>query len=148
MNKGKTIVAASSIGPGKRKETKENKVQLRCLNNQITRYVASSSGRKLCSVMSGGWYMCSCHACYACICVYVWAHIFFFFPQGPKEPPIGVLGERKENIRMCACVHEERRVRPTVRAGPSEVDSSSGRKLLYAYIRIPSVKVYNLNLLI
>ena len=37
-----------------------------------------------------------CHV--LCVCVmHVWcAYIYFFFPQGPKEPPIGVLGERKE----------------------------------------------------
>ena len=32
-----------------------------------------------------------------CVCnAYVRTYIYFFFPQGPKEPPIGVLGERKE----------------------------------------------------
>ena len=40
-----------------------------------------------------------------CMCVGL---LFFFFPQGPKEPPIGVLGERKENKRMCACVRHTR----------------------------------------
>ena len=91
------IPAGRTVGRTRPKRKKQRKIR--------PNTVDSSSGRKLCSVMSGGWDISVriCLMCRVCVgvCAYSLRALFFFFPQGPKEPPIGVLGERKENKRMC-----------------------------------------------
>ena len=92
-NKGKISGAASVIGPQKRKEPKEKRTNYSCLIVRKRCYVRScSGGLAMCCVMHG---MCVCVGYVARVCAWHVRIFIFFFPQGPKEPPIGVLGERK-----------------------------------------------------